>query len=65
MKYTEKFIITLMIFYFLTYIPFILGFVLEVDEREIGNMYAVMSILVGLLWFLGIEQLVKKIIKLY
>ena len=65
MKYSKKFILTLMIFYFLTYIPFILGLMLKLDEREIGNIYAVMSILVGLLWFLGIEQHLGKLIKIY
>lgn len=65
MIYTTKFIFTLAIFYFLTYIPFIIGYIYKIDEYTVGTVYAIMSILVGLLWFLGLEKFVQKIINIY
>ena len=65
MVHSLKFIFTLAIFYFLTYTPFILGYIYKLDEYTIGTIYAIMSIVVGVLWFLGIEKLVNYIIKLY
>ena len=65
MVYTSKFIFTLAIFYFLTYIPFVFGYIYKYDEYTVGTFYALMSFLVGLLWFLGLERLIQKIINIY
>ena len=59
MGYSKAFIHTLVLFYLLTYLPFVIGYFFSFKEHQIGTMYAVMSIFIGIMWFLGIEKKLK------